>query len=407
MRAWKWLCLLGLLGGCTLPPLVIVGADGGAESAAEASADDTGSEAAADAMSEASAETGGEPAVEAGLDAAEVGVDATPEASAAPGNDNFMAAIDLPAASTSRAEVTVNGTLVGATPDRVPAMLTATVFQQRNVWYRFTLTAPTLVYLDTSGSFLDTGLFLLRPDGSPAMPSVAGASLSNQTAMANDDCGCAPILGRMPALQATDAATGGLLGAGVYYVSVSALTPGPFVLNIQRIPLAIAGTPLNLQPAPLNSVPLPTLPIIGTRVGMTGTTSAITDPAGGVAAGCGFTAPNPEQGFWFFSCGGWGLPYLSLCPAHGGTFPAGMMARSTPDDPVMYLYSGAVSPTAATACNDDQLVRGSPSGCTAPYDLAPTLSPNAIDRGLQVVVVDVRGTNTLPSMPFTLGYSIQ
>jgi hypothetical protein len=244
-----------------------------------------------------------------------------------PPNDHCASAIALSMAGTS---TTVTGSTVGATHD-VTTSCGATA-PSPDVFYSFTLGAPTIVYADTEGSGWDSVLSILSSCTTEATTS-AGLICDD------DSCGT---------LQSQVYAT---LPAGTYYILVTGFNgnSGAFTLHFQH---ELAGGHGNFL-----------LP-----VGATTQTGNTTGGLNYVTATCG-SATGPEDA-WIFV----------RCPNTSGAFSANLCTGTTWDTQ-LYLRPAL----GAETCNDDS--------CALQSSITGTYATPAGTGQLHVLYVDGFGGN--------------
>ena len=294
-----------------------------------------------------------------------------------PANDARASAVTL---TLGAAETTVTGTTAGATHDgpTVPCGCTSGA----DVWYRFTLAAEEVVYLDTAGSTLDTSLSVSDASGA-AVPAQTGSANTN-VGLCNDDGGCAAGTGGFTS--ALNSRTAGVLAAGTYYVAVGGCGTGAFTLHVQHVPTAVGSFFYRAQ-------------LQGDS-----TASTILVGASRIAGTCGGTASG-EDVRWFTTCGG-AQQFFSLCQSDGGTYLR--HSGSTSYDPSMYLRAGLTG--AEIACNDDGTSMGG-TNCQGTGTGADTanygsrLNNVTAPRGLHALVVDERTGGS--GMTYTLRYIVR
>ena len=287
-----------------------------------------------------------------------------------PLNDNRAGAISV---SLHENEATVTGTTLNATLDGPSGLCGCTI--GGNVWYTFTLPYPSVVYLDTAGSGLDTSLLLTDSAGN-ALPSQPGNGQSN-AGLCNDDGGCGISGGFSSAYESR---TWGFLNSGNYYVAVGGCFAGAFTLHIQRMPMNVASY------------------FYTTRI--TGNSSSSTTLVGAsmISSGaCGGMASG-EDARWFIACGT-EPNFFSICPGDGGTWTR--QIGGTMYDPDIYILSAQTG--AEVICNDDSnAVNCSGTGGDA-FQYGSRLSGTVAPRGLNAIFVDERTGGS--GMQYTLVYT--
>jgi hypothetical protein len=102
-----------------------------------------------------------------------------------------------------------------------------------DVFYRFTLTAPELVYADTIGATWDTSLFLQSSTGTNLTSAGTTGGIT-----CNDDYGLCPTsgtgsIGRQSQIMAR-------LGPGTYFLVLSGCSQGAAAIRFQHLPAATA-----------------------------------------------------------------------------------------------------------------------------------------------------------------------
>lgn len=262
------------------------------------------------------------------------------------------------------AEVTVTGTNVGSTPD-VSGCAFAT---QNNVWYRFTLSAPAVVYADTAGSSFDTTLFLTDASGVV------------NTSTCNDDSGCSAG-GFTSGNQSRFAAS---LGVGTYFISVGGFNgaTGSFSLHLQQLPHSLAS--------------------FAYSTAITGTATTSTTSLVGVSRhtpSCAAGASGEDMRF-FMTCGSPAQSLFSLCRTDGGSFVRTSGANTY--DPTLSIIAGITG--TSVSCNDD-----GPIGIDCTGTGGDTLQRGArlftsLPRGVHAVIVDERLSAN--GMSYTLRHAI-
>jgi len=179
----------------------------------------------------------------------------------------------------------------------------------RDVFYSFTLAAPSIVYADTIGSSFDTGLFL--QDAMGVNLTSAGGLTAGITC--NDDGG---LLG---CATGTTSQIMAQLPAGSYLLVVSGCAAGNAAVRFQRVPVG-SGAVAALA--------------AGSRV-LSGTTTGTT---GRVTATC--CSDGPEDTYYWYTC-----------PSQrAGTLNASTCGRALWDTELSQLSPGRA---AAAVCNDD------------------------------------------------------
>ena len=176
----------------------------------------------------------------------------------------------------------------------------------RDVFYRFTLTQPEIVYADTIGSAFDTSLFLQDSRGT----NVTASNLTNGTTC-NDDGG---LLG---CSTGTASQVMAQLNAGTYYLVLSGCGAGGSAnLRYQHLPVG-NGAVRVLAP--------------GAQV-VSGTTAG----TGRVTSTC--CSGGPEDTFYWYTC---------------GSFTGGLLSATTCGRATWDTELSVMNPGSATVCNDD------------------------------------------------------
>lgn len=293
-------------------------------------------------------------------------------------------------------EVTVTGNTTLSTYDgpTVPCGCTSGT-GRGNVWYRFTIPAAGLVYLDTAGSAYDTSLFITNSTG-VAVPAQS-ASGFDSLGLCNDDSGCGTGGGFTSGLQSR---TAGVLAAGTYYVAVGGCGFGAFTLRLQYVRSDI-GRVFN-----------------NTRVTGTGNTGVVTlSSATSAAAGTCGGSSSAENVSWFLTCGATGQTQLfSTCRSDPSAF---FIRRQTNTstvsyDPVMYVRSAQTG--AQVNCNDDgagtgvdcrgiiPIIQGANIGPLDSLQRGSRLSGLATPRGVGLVFSDALSTGS--GMRYNMRYQV-
>lgn len=264
------------------------------------------------------------------------------------------------------AETTLSGSTEGATADVDMVSCNA---NGPNVWYTFTLTDQSVVWVDTADSDYDTAIYLTDSTGAPV------------SEMCNDDCPCGLSTGSE--VGALESCMAKRLSAGTYFISVggySVTATGNFTLHLQ----AIAEGDSYLYTQRLDGM------------GATPTTALIGDS--GQIASCGgvATSNSGEDIRWFVSCGETAERTFSVCPEDGGSWERGMSEY----DPVVYVRSGQDG--METACDDDD-----GSAACQPNGGGPRFGSRILGhtagRGVHGVYIDSRGVGG-SGMSYSLAY---
>jgi hypothetical protein len=180
-----------------------------------------------------------------------------------------------------------------------------------DVFYTFTVAAPTLVYADTIGATFDTSLFLQTSAGA----NVTVAGIPGGLACNDDD-------GLLPCTTGRQSQIAARLDAGTYYLVLSGCEAGPANIRMQNLPIG--------------SGPVASLP-----AGAMATISGTTAGAGAINQSCGVgDGTAPENTYWWPTCG----------PSAGGAFSATTCSRATWDT-VLAQRSAGRAPV--SVCNDD------------------------------------------------------
>ncbi|MDP3278058.1 MAG: hypothetical protein Q8Q09_22925 [Deltaproteobacteria bacterium] len=233
-----------------------------------------------------------------------------------PANDRREAATVI---TVTHRESVVMGTTVGATHDG-PATPGCGCSSGANVWYQFTLTSDSAVYLDTSSTraadTLDTSLFLTNAAGTLVPPQASNGQ--SAAGLCNDDSGCGGVTAWGSALQSR---TWGFLTAGTYFVAVGGCGTGGFTLRLQHIPTTEGSF------------------FYRSRLSGDAATQTVLIGTNRHSSHCGGTISG-EDVRWFTTCGA--TPqFFSMCEGDGG----GYLSRATSTettrwDPVLYIHSG-------------------------------------------------------------------
>jgi hypothetical protein len=285
-------------------------------------------------------------------------------------------------------EVTVTGNTTASTYDgpMVPCGCTSGT-GRGNVWYRFTIPAAGVVYLDTAGSMYDTSLFVTDSAGT-AVPGQASSGFPG-LGLCNDDSGCGMGGGFTSGLQSRSA---GVLAAGTYFVAVGGCSFGTFTLRLQYVRSDV-GRVFN-----------------NARISGTGNTGvvALMGAASSAAGTCGGSG-GAENASWFLTCGATGQTQLfSVCRSDPGAFFLRRATTASPVsfDPVMYVR-GAQNGLQVN-CNDDGAGAGTGTiDCRGviPFTLGANVGPLdtsqygsrlpglTTPRGIGVVFTDTLGVS--------------
>jgi hypothetical protein len=229
-----------------------------------------------------------------------------------------------------------------------------------DVFYRFTLTQPEVVYADTIGAGFDTSLFL-----QDAMGNNVVASGSNITC--NDDLAATGLCPTLSGLQSQIVAR---LAPGTYYLVLSGCGAGPASIKFQHVP-AGSGTSTRITPNATSQT------VMGAVAG-TGTVSNAACCSGG-----------PENSYWWVTCPS--TPATTFqATSCSAVAPGSNMANY---DIEVAVYSALRAGTSFNACNDDV---GGAFACNAGSSLTasiPTTTANQV--GLNTMITDsCAGTGT-------------
>ncbi len=301
-----------------------------------------------------------------------------------PSNDNFANARVLVPSAT--AEVVATGSTDNATTD---GPTVACLCQGSNVWFRFTLSTASLVYLDTAGSAFDTGLFVARAGATTTaapspVPGQPGAGF-RETGLCNDNSDCVVGGDFTSDLQSR---TAGILPAATYLVSLGGCSTGAYTLHLQTFPLNRTG---RLSEVRLNGA---------------GNTGAQALGGAGVTSGTCGGAGN-ELSFWYLSCGPSARQLFSLCRSDTNaswTRRTSILPGAPTYDPNLYVRSAQNG--MQLDCNGTGLSAGA-TDCRGtvpgPIPGVPALDSNQIGarlnnvntpRGLGVVFVDTTSSQS-------------
>jgi hypothetical protein len=283
-------------------------------------------------------------------------------------------------------EVVVNGTTANALVDGPPTACGCDT--SGNVWYRFSVPTPGVVYVDTSGSSYDTSIFFTDAAGA-LVPAQAANGFSNP-GLCNDDAGCGTGGGFTSGLQSRSA---GFFAAGVYFLAVSGCGTGAFQLHLQYVPSSVARG------------------FIPNRITGAGNTGNQTlGAAGSIASGTCGGVTGSEQARWFLTCGATATRQLfSVCRSDPGALftRRPINTSATTYDPIMYVRSAQTG--AQVSCNDDgstgaagmpdcrgiiPLVASSTFGPLDTLHRGSRLSGLATPRGVGVVFNDTLSTSS-------------
>jgi hypothetical protein len=219
-----------------------------------------------------------------------------------------------------------------------------------DVFYRFTLAQPEIVYADTFGTTWDTALFLQDSIGNNLTAAGAGQTVCNDDHAA---AGLCTVAGN--AFQSQIVAR---LNPGTYFLVLSGCSAGMSTIHFQHLP---AGSGATARITPTATVQT----VSGTTMG-TGTLTS-TCCSGG-----------PENSYFWITCPGAAATslYASTCMANGGP--------NTATYDVAISQSSALRATGVAVCNDDTgFVCG--AGATTTSTLPATTATQA---GLNTLIAD-------------------
>jgi len=216
-----------------------------------------------------------------------------------------------------------------------------------DVFYRFTLAAPEVVYADTLAATWDTALFFQDAAGANVMAAAPEVAC-------NDDLSAAGLCLRT-GLQSQVVAR---LGAGTWYLVLSGCGAGAARVNFQHLP---AGNGASTRVTPNATVQT-----------ATGTTSG----AGTVSGTC--CTGGPEGSHWWVTC-----PDTAAQSFHATTCSATTGLNQVAYDNALAQYS-ALRGAAAQVCNDD-----TGALCATGATLSATIpATTGTQGGLNVLVAD-------------------
>ena len=233
-----------------------------------------------------------------------------------------------------------------------------------DVFYRFTLTQPEIIFADTFGATWDTSLFLQSSTGTNVTAATGFTTCSDDTT----ECSQA---GRQSVIFAK-------LDAGTYFISVGGCGQGAFTLRFQHIPDTEGSF------------------FYGTRI--TGESSDETFLIGTNrhSSHCGGTISG-EDVRWFVTCGGT-RQFFSMCEGDGGGYLSRNNATETRRwDPVLYIHSGVTG--IESSCSDtgaagvDCRGRVGANLSSATFDTVQggaRFSMASASRGINAILVDER-----------------
>jgi hypothetical protein len=179
-----------------------------------------------------------------------------------------------------------------------------------DVFYRFVLTVPEIVYADTVGAAWDTGLFFQSSAGT----TITASGLTNGLAC-NDDGGLSGC--NLPRLGASQVMV--RLNAGTYYLVLSGCGAGAASVRFHHLP--VGNGAVTALPA-------------GSGQSLSGTTSG----TGRISSTC--CSGGPENTYYWYTCPS----------ATGGAFTASTCFRASWDTELDQRSAGR---TAVSVCNDD------------------------------------------------------
>jgi hypothetical protein len=292
-----------------------------------------------------------------------------------PSNDLFASATTITLGSS---ETVVTGSTVGALRDGPTT--TCACSTGPNVWYRFVLGTNSVVYFDTAGSTLDTGLFIT--DAAGALVPAQAANDQANAGLCNDDSGCAS--GSNGWTSTLNSRTWGRFNAGTYYVSVTGCGSGAFTLRAQMVPTTLGSFFYQDRFGP--GMATDSTFLIGT--------SEESGTCGGTGSG--------EDVRWIATCGA--QQFFSLCTSDGGTFER--REGTTNFDPTMYIRSAQSG--AQVSCNDDGGTMGGVACAGTGGDASQfgsRLNNVTVPRGLNSVFVD--SITGMSGMNYTLAYTVR
>jgi hypothetical protein len=240
-----------------------------------------------------------------------------------------------------------------------------------DVFYRFTLTAPTFVYADTFGTTWDTALFLQDAAGNNLTPGGTGQVTCNDDNPAAGYCPGVPPMAGASALQSQILAR---LNPGTYYLVLSGCGAGMATIHFQHLPAGSGATTARITPnTTLQNV-------MGATMG-----------TGAVSSTC--CSGGPENSYFWVTCPGASATtfYASSCSTTTGTNLASY-------DVEVAQYS-ALRPTAMlSVCNDDV---GAAFTCNAGASMTSTIpATTATQGGLNTLIVD----SCIGSGTYTVNY---
>ncbi len=233
-----------------------------------------------------------------------------------------------------------------------------------DVFYRFVLAQPEVVYADTLGSTADTSLFFQDMAG-------ANLTLAAPNVTCNDDNAAAGFCAGIPATAGASAYQSQIaarLAAGTYFLVLSGCSAGASMIHFQHVP-AGNGPSARITPG-------------ATETTAMGTTSG----TGTVSSTC--SSSGPDNSYWWITCPGTAAQnfYASTCSATDGT-------RTAAYDTEIAEYSAL---RAASVCNDDV---GAAYACGTGSSMTAAIpATTALQAGLNAVVMDgfnVGGTYTM------------
>jgi hypothetical protein len=217
-----------------------------------------------------------------------------------------------------------------------------------DVFYRFALTQPEIVYADTLGATWDTSLFLQDASGNNLTPPAAGQIVCNDDATL-----CASGLASQVVAR---------LNPGTYYLVLSGCGAGMATIHFQHLPAGSGATTARITPN-------------ATLQNVMGATSG----TGSVASTC--CSGGPENSYFWVTC-----PNATATTFYASSCNATTGANLANYDVEVAQYS-ALRPTAMLAvCNDDV---GTAFTCGAGASMTSTIpATTATQGGLNTLLVD-------------------
>ncbi|MBL8601653.1 MAG: hypothetical protein JNK72_07005 [Myxococcales bacterium] len=183
-----------------------------------------------------------------------------------------------------------------------------------DVYYRFALTAPEVVYADTIGTTWDTSLFLQDSMGRNLTSAGTTGGVT-----CNDDSSFCNLGGTNPTRQSQIVAR---LAAGTYYLVLSGCNNGPATIHFQHLP-AGNGPAAQLTPS-----------------GTLQTAAGATSGTGAISAAC--CSGGADNTYWWLTCpDATAVPFYASSCAGSAAFDIELDQRS------------ANRSTGTSVCNDD------------------------------------------------------